>query len=93
MAGGKLCCYVPPFKQEKWRQRFQFMEAAGDRWWPISGGVYFLHAIKYIHGMRIIKPEWKNCQDAKKKMVPAAQKINDNSIEESLSQKSHPTKD
>lgn len=92
MAGGKLCCYVPPFKQEKWRQRFQFMEAAGDRWWPISGGVYFLHAIKYIHSMRIIKPEWKNCPDAKEKMVPAAQKINDNSIEESISQKSQSIK-
>lgn len=82
MAGGRLGCYVPPFKQEHWRRRFSFMEAAGDRWWPISGGVYFLHAIKYVHGMRVIKPDWKNCLDAKKKMVPAAQKINETSVEE-----------
>lgn len=75
MAGGRLCCYAPPFKQEKWRRRLSFMEAAGDRWWPISGGVYFLHAIKHMHGMRIIKPDWKNCLDAKKKMAPVARKI------------------
>ncbi|MBX3618293.1 MAG: class I SAM-dependent methyltransferase [Nitrosomonas sp.] len=75
MAGGRLGCYVPPFKQEKWRRHFHFMEAAGDRWWPISGGVYFLHAIKYMHGMRIIKPDWKKCMDGKKKMVPAAQRM------------------
>ena len=83
MAGGRLCCYVPPFKQEQWRRRFQFMEAAGDRWWPISGGVYFLHAIKHMHGMRIIKPEWKNDMEAEKKMIPAAQKLTEISVDES----------
>lgn len=82
MAGGRLSCYVPPFKQERWRRKLDFMEAAGDRWWPISGGVYFLHAIKHMHGMRIIKPEWKNCLDAKEKMVPAAQKMIEISVEE-----------
>ena len=34
----RLCCYSPPFSQEKWLKRFHFMEAAGDRWWPFSGG-------------------------------------------------------
>ncbi|UJP06156.1 MAG: class I SAM-dependent methyltransferase [Nitrosomonas sp.] len=85
-AGGRLGCYVPPFKQEKWRRRFHFMEAAGDRWWPISGGVYFLHAIKHMHGMRIIKPEWKHCPDAKKKMVAATQKLNEISLDERSAQ-------
>lgn len=85
MTGGRLCCYVPPFQQEKWRQRLNFMEAAGDRWWPISGGVYFLHAIKHMHGMRIIKPGWKNCLDAKGRIVPATQKLNNISIEEQRS--------
>lgn len=87
MAGGRLCCYVPPFKQTRWRQRFSFMEAAGDRWWPISGGVYFLHAIKHMHGMRIIKPDWKNCPDTKKKMVSVAQRVNEASIEEHSSKR------
>ncbi len=84
MAGGRLCCYTPPFQQEKWRQRLIFMEAAGDRWWPISGGVYFLHAIKHMHGMRIIKPGWKNCLDTKGKMAPVTQKLNKASREKRL---------
>jgi SAM-dependent methyltransferase len=91
MAGGRLSCYTPPFKQEKWRQRLNFMEAAGDRWWPISGGVYFLHAIKHMHGMRIIKPGWKNCLDTKEKMAPATQKFNEISTEERSSNNSNQT--
>lgn len=82
MAGGRLYCYIPPFKQEKWRERFKFMEAAGDRWWPISGGVYFLHAIKHKHGMHIIKPGWKNSLAGKKKLVAATQKLNEATIDE-----------
>ncbi len=79
MTGGRLCCYTPPLQNKKWRQRFHFMEAAGDRWWPISGGVYFLQAIKHVHSVRIIKPKWKPSLARKKRMAPAAQKSNDKS--------------
>ncbi len=82
MSGGRLYCYVPPFQQEKWRQRFKFMEAAGDRWWPISGGVYFLHAIKHKHGMHLIKPGWKTSLAGKKKIASATQKLNESTIDE-----------
>lgn len=58
VAAGKLCCYIPPFDQEKWLNRFAFMEKAGDRWWPISGGVYCLVAIKRVKGVRLIMPNW-----------------------------------
>ena len=44
--------------QEKWLRRFGFFEHAGDRWWPIAGGVYFLRATKRVLGMRIITPAW-----------------------------------
>lgn len=81
MTGGRLYCYTPPFGQEKWRQRFEFMEAAGDRWWPISGGVYFLQAIKHMHGMHIIKPGWKNALAGKKRMAAATQGCNENGSE------------
>lgn len=73
--GGRLGCYVPPCNKERWIKRFHFMEAAGDRWWPISGGVYFLQAIKQVHGMHIIKPSWEKNLSAKRKIVPAAQKF------------------
>ena len=59
VTGGALDCYVPPFTSERWRARFGFFEAAGDRWWPIAGGVYYLRATKRVLGMRIITPAWE----------------------------------
>lgn len=59
VTGGALDCYVPPFAGEKWRARCRFFEAAGDRWWPIAGGVYYLRATKKVLGMRIITPAWE----------------------------------
>jgi hypothetical protein len=70
----RLCCYAPPFSQEKWLKRFSFMETAGDRWWPFSGGVYFLTAVKRVHGMRVIKPEWKEVRAARRRMAAVPQK-------------------
>ena len=60
VAGGRMCCYAPPLSSEKWRSRFDFMEHSGDRWWPFAGGVYFLHGIKRVPGMRLITPKWKS---------------------------------
>ena len=77
IVGGRLGCYVPPLTKEKWLKRFCFMEAAGDRWWPISGGVYFLQAVKQVHGMRIIQPRWKKKLSSKKRIIPATQKLED----------------
>jgi len=58
VAGGAMGCYVPPCTSQKWLDRLQFMESAGDRWWPFSGAVTYLHAIKRVRGMRIITPRW-----------------------------------
>ena len=58
VTGGRLDAYVPPNSQEKWLKRFEFFEKAGDRWWPIAGGVYFLRATKRLLGMRVITPQW-----------------------------------
>lgn len=74
MAAGKLCCYVPPVNQERWLRRFNFMEKAGDRWWPFAGAVYFLQAVKRVPGMRIIIPTWRDRAQAKKKLVAVPQK-------------------
>jgi SAM-dependent methyltransferase len=71
--GGQLGCYIPPCKGEKWLSRLRFMEAAGDRWWPIAGGVYFLQAVKHECGMRIIKPCWEGSAKAKRRTAPVAQ--------------------
>jgi SAM-dependent methyltransferase len=58
VAGGAMGCYVPPCTSQRWLDRFRFMDPAGDRWWPFSGAVTFLHAIKRVRGMRIITPRW-----------------------------------
>jgi hypothetical protein len=55
---------VPPFAQEKWLRRWGFFERAGDRWWPIAGGVYYLRATKKLLGMRVITPAWERRKSA-----------------------------
>ena len=74
VVGGRFAAYAPPFHQAKWLERSAFMEAAGDRWWAVSGGVYFLHAIKRVHGMRLIKPQWN--ERLVKSLLPVAPKLN-----------------
>lgn len=59
LAAGSMCCYRPPINQENWLKRFRFMEPAGDRWWAMGGGVYFLQAVKRVPGMRVLTPAWK----------------------------------
>ena len=72
---GQLGCYVPPVTTEKWLERFAFMDAAGDRWWPISGGVYFLQAVKRVHGMRVITPRWSDRLAPSKRLAAAPKKV------------------
>lgn len=69
--GGRLDCYVPPFSQQKWLARFGFFERAGDRWWPITGGVYYLRACKKVIGMRLLTPAWERREKRKKALAPA----------------------
>ncbi|GAB4124525.1 MAG: methyltransferase domain-containing protein [Sideroxydans sp.] len=74
VVGGCFAAYAPPFRQRKWLERAAFMEKAGDRWWAVGGGVYFLHAIKRVPGMRLIKPSWN--KGLVQKLLPASPKLN-----------------
>jgi SAM-dependent methyltransferase len=69
VATGRMGCYVPPLTSDKWRGRFEFMDKAGDRWWPFAGGIYFLHGIKRVQGMRLITPKWKQVAARKRLAV------------------------
>jgi len=51
---GRFGCYRPPLRSERWLQRWQWLESAGDRWWPVLGAVYFLVAVKRVRGMRLV---------------------------------------
>ena len=59
LVGGRMACYAPPINRLLWLSRFAFLEAAGDRWWALGGGVYLIHAVKRVHGMRVIAPKWQ----------------------------------
>jgi SAM-dependent methyltransferase len=71
--GGKFGCYAPPFGHAKWLKRFDFMEKAGDRWWPIAGGVYVVRAQKRTLSMRLVTPAWRNGRARVRTLAPVAQ--------------------
>ena len=75
IVAGRMSCYVPPCTTEKWLGRFAFMDAAGDRWWPIGGSVYFLQAVKRVRGMRVIMPRWSDRLKPSKSLAPAPKKV------------------
>lgn len=70
VAGVRFSAFAPPF--QLWLERLS--ESELDRWWGVSGGVYFLHAIKRVPGMRLLKPSWN--EGLVKKLLPVAPKMN-----------------
>jgi SAM-dependent methyltransferase len=72
--GGRFGCYAPPFSQAKWLRRSAFMEKAGDRWWPIAGGVYVVRAVKRTVGMRLVMPSWRTQSAPGKALSPVTQR-------------------
>jgi SAM-dependent methyltransferase len=51
---GRFGCYVPWVRSSAWLERWSFLEKAGDRWWPVLGGVYAVSAVKRVRGMRLV---------------------------------------
>ncbi|MFH1602739.1 MAG: class I SAM-dependent methyltransferase [Pseudomonadota bacterium] len=72
--GGRFGCYAPPFAQTKWLERSAFLEKAGDRWWPIAGGVYVVRAVKRTIGMRLVMPQWRHQTASAKALSPVIQR-------------------
>jgi SAM-dependent methyltransferase len=72
--GGRMGCYGPPVRTERRLYRCGFMDQAGDRWWPMLGGVYFLVARKRVAGMRLIRPSWNGARVAQALMPKPTQK-------------------
>lgn len=58
-ARARFGCFRPPCRTPRWLERSAFLEAAGDRWWPILGAAYFLCAIKRVQSIRMVGPVWK----------------------------------
>jgi hypothetical protein len=72
---GHFGCYAPPCRTAKWLQRFDFMEKAGDHWWPYLGAIYMVQAIKRVKGMRLIGPAWSKQGVKSAKGVPVANRV------------------
>jgi hypothetical protein len=51
---GHFGCYKLPLSGESGMARMDFMEPAGNRWWPIFGAVFLVSAIKRQQGIRLI---------------------------------------
>jgi SAM-dependent methyltransferase len=56
---GSFGCWRPPWTGERWLERNQWMEQAGERWWPFFGSVYAVVAVKRVRALRLIGPTWK----------------------------------
>ncbi len=74
LVAGRMGCYVPPLNQVKWIERMACLEAAGDRWWALGGGIYLLHGVKRVHGMRLIAPKWEGKWMTRPAWAPAPRK-------------------
>lgn len=78
---GHFGCYAPPVQTAQWFERFDFLEKAGDRWWPVFGAVYIVSAVKRVTGMRLITPAWKRkTQRRKARAAVTAKEVQTNSL-------------
>lgn len=68
---GRFGCYIPPVTSAKWLARFDWMETAGDRWWPVFGAIYYIVAVKRVRGMRLVGLA-RNASRPKAATAPAA---------------------
>lgn len=65
-------CYSPPCRSQVWLDRMRFLEKAGDRWWPICGGVYVISAVKRVQGIRLIPPVWRTKESPRRRVAVVA---------------------
>jgi len=62
IAGGGMMYYRPPCRSDAARDRLQFLEPAGDRWWPMFGAVYVIVARKREIGLTPLQPVWRRAR-------------------------------
>ena len=72
---GRWGYYSLPVHSEKWRERFSFLESAGDRWWPIFGGIYVLKGIKRVRGMRLTIDRWPSYGSVRSAIRPTRKEV------------------
>lgn len=68
-------CYRPALRSPTWLQRSAWLDRVGARWWPILGSVYFVVAVKRVHGVRLIEPAWKTASPVANAPVSIVNKL------------------
>jgi SAM-dependent methyltransferase len=63
-------CWRPALQTDPWLARFDWMDRAGKRWWPIFGAVYSIVAVKRVRGARLIGAAWKTPKSIATAPVP-----------------------
>ena len=71
---GSFGCWRPPCNSERWLARFGWMDGLGDRWWPVLGAVYFVHAVKRVRGMRLVGLAKRDLRTQRKAQAAVAQR-------------------
>jgi SAM-dependent methyltransferase len=56
---GNFGCYRPATRSQAWLERMAWMDALGQRYWPILGAAYCITAVKRVRGARVLGPAWK----------------------------------
>jgi SAM-dependent methyltransferase len=56
---GNFGCYCPAVRSAAWLERMAWMDALGQRYWPILGAAYCITAVKRVRGLRVLGPAWK----------------------------------
>ena len=69
---GSFGCWRPAMSTEKWLNRCEWMDRAGERWWPIFGAVHFIVAVKRVRGIKLIGKAWKRPATLATAPVPLA---------------------
>jgi SAM-dependent methyltransferase len=65
--------WTPALGSERWMQRLSWMDVAGERWWPILGGVYLLVATKRVPGGLLINGRrWRTVRSPAAATAPIA---------------------
>lgn len=52
---GSFGCWRPALASDKWLDRFDWLDRAGARWWPILGAAYFIVAVKRVRGAKLVR--------------------------------------
>ncbi len=66
--------FRPPCRTSAWLDRTEFMERAGDRWWPVCGAMYMLCAVKRVKAMRMVGRNWRRPARASATVLPIARR-------------------